>query len=183
MTSLDTCIAAAATAALAGNGTYLRETPTDAGMDTSTGLPAPFIVCGDLTISSYVTAVGKEFDSTTATVYFGDVKPGAGDSPEAHAAAVLRMELLQHRFFTELLRLDYPGAGRKRTEMRDVYAAMLDGWGCQFTLTVPAAPLLFACLPGTGSPIPVAPVITNVTFTGDAVTAAPLVTAATFVAA
>ena len=106
MISLAQTIAAAAAYALNGTGTYLRETAADAGLDTSTALPAPFIVCGDLTIASVVSIVGKEFDSTTATVYFGDVKPGLGDSPEAHAAAVQRMELLQHRFFAELLRLD-----------------------------------------------------------------------------
>ena len=160
MTSLDQTIAAAAATALAGGGTYLRETPTFAGIDTSTGLAAPFIICSDLTITSVITPVGKEFESTTATVFFGDVKPGLGDDTAAHAATVQRMQSLQYLFFAELYRMDYETPGRKRTEMRDVYAAMLDGLGSQFTISIPAPSLVPVC-----NPRPVtAPTITNATF-------------------
>ena len=157
MSSLAQTIAAAAAYALNGTGTYLRERAADAGLDTSTARPAPFIVCGDLTITTLITPVGKEFDSATPTVYFGDSKPGLGDSTPAHDDAVLRMELLQERFFSELLRLDYQASGRRRTEMRDIYAAMLDGLGCQFTLAMPAASY---CLPPKPAPV-LLPTITN----------------------
>lgn len=147
MNSLAQTIAAAANTALAGVGTYLRETPTFAGIDTSSGLTAPYIICSDFVIKSVITPVGKEFESTTATIFFGDVRPGAGDDTGAHDATVSRMQGLQYLFFAELLRMDYDTNGRQRTEMHDVYAAMLDGLGMQFTISIPAPSLVPACLP------------------------------------
>ena len=76
-----------------------------------------------------------------------DAKPGAGDDPLAHHAAVTRMEALKRRFLAALdakprVQLDTLRA----TPFADAYAAKLDGVGCQFTLTVPAPSLVAACL-------------------------------------
>lgn len=169
MNSLAQTIAAAANSVLAGSGTYLRETPTFVGIDTSQGLLPPFIICADFTTTSVITPVGKEFDSTTATVFFADARPGVGDDEQAHAQTALRMESLQSLFFAELLRQDYQTPNRSRTELRDVYAAMLDGVGAKFTISIPARSLEPTCNP---------PILRNVSFT-----AVPTFDNATFVAA
>lgn len=139
MTSLTEHIEAAATAALAGTGTYLRESAEQATLDTS-GLPAPFIVCGDYTTSQ----AGPESRTESAflTLYFADTRTGQGDSPEAHQAAVARMEVLKRRFLTALDAS--PRAmltGIKATPFEGAYAAELDGVGVQLTLAVPAVAL------------------------------------------
>lgn len=122
-------------------GTYLRETPEQATIDTSSALPAPFIVVGDYTTTTVLNAIGKEFDSASPTVAFADTRLGQGDDPEAHFAAVARMEQLQMLFFAELEQLGRPATNRRRVPYAGLYAAELDGVGVQFTLTVPAAVL------------------------------------------
>lgn len=137
-------LAAAATTALAGTGTYLRETPEQATLDTSS-LPAPFIVCGEYTTTQ--ARPDSRVSGAAVSLYFCDVVPGQGDDPAAHFAAVARMEQLKQRF---LAALDaYPLAqldGIRATPMSGIYAAMLDGVGVQLTLTVPAASTVAACV-------------------------------------
>jgi hypothetical protein len=135
--TLETYLATAAATALAGTGTYLRESAVQAEVDTSLPHPAPFIIVGDYTTN---TARGSSrTDSAVVTLYFADSRPGQGDSPEAHQAAVARMEVLKRAFLT---RLDaYPLAqieGIRATPFDGFYSAELDGIGVQLTLTVPA---------------------------------------------
>jgi hypothetical protein len=137
-------LAAAAAAALNGVGTYLRETPEQATLDTSALLP-PFLVCGEYTTTQ--ADANSRVSAAAITLYFADVRPFAGDDPAAHQATVARMETLKRRFLTALdgapvVRLD----GLRATPFTGAYAAQLDGVGVQFTLTVPVAALVPACL-------------------------------------
>jgi len=138
--TLDAYLETAATTALASAGTYLRESAVQAEVDTSTKLPAPFIIVGDYTTNT--ARASSRTDSATVSLYFADSRKGQGDSPEAHHAAVARMAALKRRF---LAALDaYPLAqveGIRATPFDGFYSAELDGVGVQFTLTVPAVAL------------------------------------------
>ncbi len=130
---------AAATAALAGQGTYLRENHADANLD-SFDAALPLIVLGDY--SSQQRGPESRVSSALLTLYFADKRPGDGDSPEAHFAAVARMEALQRRLLAALdaypkVQLD----SIRATPMASLYAAELDGIGVQLTVTVPAVAL------------------------------------------
>lgn len=129
----------------APEGTYLRVSAVQAGIETSTADPAPFIICYDFTTSQADT--NSRVESAAVTLYFADVKPGQGDSAEIHHDATARMTLLKQRFFAALDAHPLVQISAMRaTPFADSYAAKLDGVGVQFTLTVPAPSLVAACL-------------------------------------
>jgi hypothetical protein len=138
--TLDAYLSAAATAALAGAGTYLRESAAQAEVDTSLPYPAPFIIVGDYTTNT--PRASSRTSSATVSLYFADTRTGQGDSPEVHQDAVARMEALKRKFLAALD--NYPLAqieAIRATPFDGFYSAELDGVGMQFTLTVPAVAL------------------------------------------
>ena len=154
-------IEAAALFALAGTGTFIHESQAQATL-TANYAALPAIVYGTATLSQALAS--SRVESATVTVYFADATPGAGDDADATHATQDRMQLLRRRFLAALdagplVQVE----GIKATPHEAIYEAMLDGVGCQFTLTVPAAPLLVPCLPGAivVPPVPLAPRITN----------------------
>ena len=158
MSSLDTHIPAAATAALNGTGSFLHESQGQATL-TANYAALPAIVYGTATTSQQ--QASSRVEAATVTVYFADATPGAGDDAAATFATQERMQQLKRRFLAALdagplVQVD----GIKATPMAGIYEAVLDGIGCQFTLTVPAGSLVAACLPGAVVPVP-APTITN----------------------
>ena len=145
MTSLDTCIAAAATAALAGAGSFIHESQAQATL-AANNAPLPAIIYATATTSQQ--AASSRVEAATVTVYFAAATAGAGDNAAATYDTQQQMHQLKRRFLAALdtgalVQVD----GIKATPMAGLYEAVLDGVGCQFTLTVPAAPLLPACLP------------------------------------
>lgn len=139
-------IASAASYALAAAGTFLRETPEQATLDTS-ALAPPFIVLGEYTTSQV--RLESRVSAAAITLYFADARPGPGDSPAAHQDALRRMEALRQSFVASLdasylVALD----SIKFTPFTSAYAAQLDGIGMSFTLTVPMTAPIPACLPG-----------------------------------
>ena len=150
MSSLDQSIAAAAAYALAGVGSFIHESQAQATL-TANYAALPAIVYGAATTSQPLP--GSRVESATLTVYFADATPGAGDDAAATYATQDRMQLLKRRFLAALdagplVQLD----GIRATPMAGIYEAVLDGIGCQFTLSVPAPPLLAACLPPRTGP-------------------------------
>lgn len=144
MSSLDLAIQAAAEAALQGVGTFIHESQAQATL-TANYAATPVIVYGTATTSQQAT--GSRVEAATVTVYFADTTPGFTDDAAATYATQERMQQLKRRFLAAL------DAGPlvqvesiKATPMAGVYEAVLDGIGCQFTLTVPAGSLVAACL-------------------------------------
>ena len=176
MNSLDQHLSDAATTALAGVGAFIHESQGQATL-TANYAALPVIVYGTATTSQQ--ASSSRVEAAAVTVYFADATPGPGDDAAATHATQDRMQQLKRRFLAALdagplVQLD----GIKATPHEAIYEAMLDGIGCQFTLTVPAGSLLVACLPGAivVPPVPLAPRITNFVVTGDApVPLAPLI--------
>lgn len=159
MNSLTSYVQSAALAALAGTGSFIHDSPELATLKlNSAQLPA--IIYGE--------PVLKQSDSqargitATVTIFFASTTPGLGDDYDASLQTIATMQLLCNQF---LAILDGPMALTKvenitRGDLFKVYEAVLDGVTCQFTLTVPVAPLVVRCLPGA------APVITNFTAVG-----------------
>lgn len=140
MTLADYLAAAAAAASVAyGSVTYVRQSAEQATL-TLNAAALPAIILYDYTTSQ----VGPQSRVETAalTLYFADARPGDGDSPEAHHAAVARMRTLQGQFLRALhayplVQLD----NLRDTPFTSAYEAELDGVGLQLTLTVPAVAL------------------------------------------
>ena len=158
MSSLDQIIQLAATAALQGVGSFLHESQSQATL-TANYAALPAIVYGTATTSQQ--QASSRVEAATVTVYFADATPGLGDDAAATHATQERMQQLKRRFLAALdagplVQVD----GIKATPMAGIYEAVLDGIGCQFTLTVPAGSLLSTCLPGAVVPAP-APTISN----------------------
>ncbi|MGI4871504.1 MAG: hypothetical protein ACRYFX_10035 [Janthinobacterium lividum] len=140
MTSPEEFLKAAALTALNGTGTWLRESPVQAGIDTSAGYPAPFIICGDYTTTQ--AQASSRTSAAAVTLYFADVCPSKADDAQAHLAAIARMEELKRRFLTALNADDFTQIEAIRASpFAAAYAARLDGVGMQFTLTVPTRAL------------------------------------------
>lgn len=158
MNSLDQYIAAAALAALQGTGSFLHESQGQATL-TANYAALPVIVYGTATASQ--PQASSRVEAATVTVYFAAATPGPGDNAAATHATQERMQALARRFLAALdagplVQVE----GIKATPMAGIYEAVLDGIGCQFTLTVPAGSLVAACLPGAVVPVP-RPTITN----------------------
>ena len=158
MSALIQYIEAAATTALQGVGSFIHEAQGQATL-TANYAALPVIVYGTATTSQQ--QASSRVESAQLTVYFGDATPGAGDDAAATYATQERMQQLKRRFLAALdtgllVQVD----GIKATPMAGIYEAVLDGIGCQFTLTVPADALIVACLPGAVVPAP-SPTITN----------------------
>ena len=142
--SLDQHIAAAAAFALNGVGTYIRESQAEATL-TANYAALPVIVFGTATTNQQQ-AVSR-VETAAVTVYFADATPGPGDNAAATYATHARMQVHKRRFLAALdtgplVQVD----GIRATPQESIYEAMLDGVGCQFTLTVPAASLVVVCL-------------------------------------
>lgn len=137
-------IEAAATATLAGVGTFIHEPNAQATL-TANYADLPVIVYGTATTNQ--PRPDSRTEAAAVTVYFADATPGNGDDAAATQATQDRMQALKRRFLAALdagplVQLD----GIKATPMAGIYEAVLDGIGCQFTLTVPAGSLVEACL-------------------------------------
>lgn len=151
MISLDQTIAAAAAYALDGVGSFIHESQAQATL-TANYAALPAIVYGTATLSQQLAT--SRVETATVTVFFADATPGNGDDAAAIYATQARMQLLKRRFLAALdtgplVQLD----GIKATPMESIYEAMLNGIGCQFTLSVPAPALLVVCLPVAGVPV------------------------------
>ena len=160
MTSLDTCIATAAAFALNGVGSFIHESQGQATL-TANYAALPAIVYGTATLSQALPS--SRVETAAVSIYFADATPGPGDDAAATYATQDRMQALRRRFLAALdagplVQLD----GIRATPMMGIYEAVLDGLGCQFTLTLPAG---VYCLPPVAPPAPVLPTIANVTFT------------------
>ena len=144
MINIDQTIAAAAAYALAGVGSFIHESQAQATLTANyTALPA--IVYGTATVSQ--TLASSRVEAANVTVYFADATPGLGDDAAATYATQDRMQALKRRFLAALdagplVQVD----GLRATPMAGIYEAMLDGIGCQYTLTIPAPSLVVACL-------------------------------------
>lgn len=159
MSTLDQTIAAAAAYALAGVGSFIHESQAQATL-TANYAALPAIVYGTATVSQ--TLASSRVEAANVTVYFADATPGLGDDAAATYATQDRMQALKRRFLAALdagplVQLD----SIKANPFAVGYEAMLDGLGCQFTLTLPAG---VYCPPRVVVPAPVAPTITNATF-------------------
>ena len=165
MTSLDQHLSDAATAALAGTGTFIHESQVEATL-TANYAGFPVIV--------YDTPVRKQarpgigVKTAQMTLFFLDATPGAGDNAAARYATQDRMELLCTRF-TALLDLsnDVEITDEVVLPRGGMYESMLDGVLFQFAFKVKASAAIVACLPGAivVPPVPLAPPITNFTAT------------------
>lgn len=144
MSTLDQTIAAAAAYALAGVGSFIHESQAQATLQANyAALPA--IVYGTATVSQ--TLASSRVEAANVTVYFADATPGLGDDAAATYATQDRMQALKRRFLAALdadplVQVE----GLRAAPMAGIYEAMLDGIGCQYTLTVPAPSLVVACL-------------------------------------
>ena len=177
-------IQAAALFALAGTGSFLRESAAMATLDINSAA-LPVIVLADYTTTQL--NENSKVQAAALTIWFGDATPGPGDDAAARHVTETRMSRLKDRLLAALSaeplteRLNEKASG-----MPSMFEAMLDGIGCQFTLTVPPGSLPLACLPGAivVPPVPLAPRITNFVVTGDApIPLAPLISNLTAVAA
>lgn len=148
MTSAIDYIRSAASAALAAYalatesepGTFVHGSDIDADLETKFG-PLPLVLLFDPTTNQK--AATSRVSRADCTLYFGDKKPGQGDSPEVEEATVLRMQDLKKRL---LAALDASPVV-ELTNLRDspfhnAYSAELTGVGLQFTLGVPAGALV-----------------------------------------
>lgn len=151
MSTLAATLEAAATAALAAYagiagtpGTFLYQSAEQAELSAQDH-PLPLIVCYDFTTSQ--ASASSRVESATLTLYFADARPGTSDDDQQHHAATARMEQLKRQL---LARLDAGHLvlveGIRATPFSNYTSSELDGVGCQFTLTVPAATLVAACL-------------------------------------
>ena len=135
---------AAALLALSGTGSFLYQSAEQAELSAQDHA-LPLIVCYDFTTSQ--ASPNSRTESAALTLYFADARPGQGDDPAAHHATTAAMEALKRRFLAALdagplAQLD----GIRATPFAGYTSSELDGIGCQFTLTVPAAALVVACL-------------------------------------
>lgn len=129
-------IFAAVAAALASGGTFLYQSAEQATLSLNDS-PVPAVVLYDYT-TNQAGATAKA-QSAPLTLYFATSVQGQGDDPEAHHAAVDAMRELKRRFFAELDSSPYVQIDTIRdTPFSGAFEAMLDGVGCQFTLTIPA---------------------------------------------
>ena len=159
MSTLDLTIQAAAAFALNGAGSFIHESQGQATL-TANYAALPAIVYGTATLSQ--PQASSRVEAAALTVYFADATPGPGDDAAATHATQDRMQALKRRFLAALdagplVQLD----GIRATPMAGIYEAVLDGIGCQFTVTVPAG---VYCLPPVYAPIPapvLLPTITN----------------------
>lgn len=151
--ALESYVVNAAAAAFAAGGTYLRQSAEQVELSVQ-DRPGPFVILYDFTTTTATASARAE--AAALTLYFATSRPGAGDDPLAHQAAVLDMDALRRRFLAALDR--YPVVqldGIRVTPFQNFTSAELDGVGCQFTLTLPAGhvcPPLPIPEPATGYP-------------------------------